>query len=60
MTDENIFFTSLAPLQMFYMDTTNKKTLVWNNPRPSSTRFCRPIKIKFKPETVDTTRAEGL
>lgn len=56
-TDENIFFTSLVPLQL-YNEKSNEKTVIWKNPRPSSPRFCRPIKIEFMRETAETTKAE--
>jgi hypothetical protein len=32
--------------------------IVWKNPRPSSPRFCRPIKIEFLKETPETRRLE--
>lgn len=47
-SDANIFFTSLVPLELTSEDeATNIKINVWKNPRPSSPRFCRPIKIEF-------------
>ena len=44
-SDESIFYTSLVPLQLIHNNhETGKATTVWKNSRPSSPRFCRPIK----------------
>ncbi len=34
------------------------KVSVWRNKTPSSTRFCRPIKITYEKETPELTQAE--
>lgn len=34
------------------------KIIIWQNPRPSSTRFCRPIRLQFKHESTDTIMEE--
>lgn len=47
-TDEYFFFIAMSPLQL--TDNENQKVL-WNNPRPSSTHFCRPIKFMFVKES---------
>lgn len=52
-TDANIFLTSLVPLRLIAADS-----IVWENPRPSSTRFCRPIRFIFSKETPDVVREE--
>jgi hypothetical protein len=31
---------------------------LWENPKPSSTRYCRPIKFLYTKETPETTRTE--
>jgi hypothetical protein len=31
---------------------------LWGNPKPSSTRYCRPIKFIYTKETPETTRTE--
>uniref|UniRef100_A0ABD2X790 Uncharacterized protein n=1 Tax=Trichogramma kaykai TaxID=54128 RepID=A0ABD2X790_9HYME len=51
----SLFCTSLLPLQL-----VDKYTCIvyWSNPRPSSTRFCRPIKIAHEKETPETARNE--
>lgn len=57
VSDASIFFTSLVPLQLVHRDsTTNKITIVWKNPRPSSPRYCRPIKIQCAKESVELTK----
>lgn len=56
-SDESIFFTSFVPLQLKHEDVSTKKvTVVWKNPRTSSARFCRPIKIECAKESVDLTK----
>lgn len=52
-TDEHIFSICLVPLQLRKNDK-----LVWQNPRPSSTRFCRPIKIMFERESKSLATQE--
>lgn len=52
-SDSNIF--RFVPLQL--VCGSNKK-VVWQNPTPSSPRFCRPIRIQFVKETVDITKSE--
>lgn len=51
VTDEYIFLTSFVPLELVAED----KTIIWRNPRPSSPRFCRPLKLEFVHETVEVT-----
>jgi hypothetical protein len=31
--------------------------IIWQNPVPSSVRFCRPISIEFSKETPEKTKA---
>ncbi|XP_071579320.1 uncharacterized protein [Temnothorax nylanderi] len=38
------------------MDSSN--TAIWKNPRPSSTRFCRPIRVQWLHETDEVSKAE--
>lgn len=55
-SDAHIFLTSLVPLQIVGLDSEkNQEFVVWKNPRPSSPRFCRPIRIQFVKETVQST-----
>lgn len=52
-SDENVFSTSFVPLQL--VCESNTEIVVWKNPRPSSPRFCRPIKLQFLHENVEST-----
>lgn len=56
ISDENVFFTLFVPLQLVCKDSeSNTEIVVWKNPRPSSPRFCRPIKLQFLHENVEST-----
>lgn len=50
--DGSLFVTSYVPLQLKLLtnDPADHKIL-WKNPRPSSTRFCRPLRFQFAKET---------
>ena len=52
---DSVFSISLLPLQL---EMKNTESILWKNPRPSSTRFCRPIKISFEKETDELCKAE--
>lgn len=52
-TDSNIFQSCLVPLQL-----KCGKKIVWQNPTPSSPRYCRPIRIRFAKESTDLTNEE--
>lgn len=56
--DSNILTTSIVPLQLSYDNKKDKNVLVWQNPRTSSTRFCRPIRIQFLKETNEVIKSE--
>ncbi|KAL0853167.1 hypothetical protein ABMA27_012926 [Loxostege sticticalis] len=45
--------TSLVPLKL---ETGN--VVIWNNPNPSSTFYCRPIKFQFAKETTEFVKQE--
>jgi hypothetical protein len=51
--------TSLVPIQLYGLQkSNNEKIIIWKNPRPSSTRFCRPVRFLFEKETQDTIKNE--
>lgn len=52
-TDEFLFLYSFVPLRLYDADT-----VIWQNPRPSSTSYCRPIKFIFAKETTELTKVE--
>lgn len=51
--DEHLFAVCLVPLQVQI-----GSLILWQNSRPSSTRFCRPIKLICKKESSDLISAE--
>lgn len=55
-SDANIFQSSLVPLQLTC--GLFEKRVVWQNPTPSSPRYCRPIRIRFVKENADITNEE--
>lgn len=55
-SDEYLFSISLVPLRLY--SEANSEKILWQNPRPSSTRFCRPIKLMFRQETDQLTKQE--
>lgn len=58
-SDANIFFTSFVPLRLVSGDPNLKENIViWKNPRPSSPRFCRPIRMRFVHETTEISVKE--
>lgn len=58
--DKFVFLTCMVPLKLITNDSESK--IVWCNLQSSSPRFCRPINIYFKQESVDFVKAikEGL
>jgi hypothetical protein len=48
-----IFYTRLVPL-----DLNDGKSSFWKNKAPSSTRFCRPIRIQYAKETTELIQKE--
>lgn len=49
--DSHIFISSIVPIRM-----ESHGTIIWQNPRPSSTRYCRPIEFKLEKEIDELTR----
>nr|CAI5825761.1 unnamed protein product [Callosobruchus analis] len=54
-TDEFLMLTAFVPLKL--IDNHNRKE-VWENPRPSSTLFCSPIRFQYIKECKDVVKAE--
>jgi hypothetical protein len=57
-SDKDLLLFSIVPLQLNRFDQQNNKNIIWTNNRTSSTRFFRPIKFKFKKETIKITLRE--
>lgn len=57
--DSSIFLCSLVPVKM-YDESTG--AIQWQNPVPSSSRFCRPISFRFEKENKALTSStiEGI
>lgn len=52
--DDSIFVTCLVPLKLVH-----DSTIIWENVKPSSTRYCRPIKFEFVKENDEVIRREN-
>lgn len=48
LDDKSLFVTSYVPLQLI---SKSGNKIIWKNPRPSSTRYCWPIRFQFQKET---------
>eukprot|EP00733_Pompholyxophrys_punicea_P001240 Pompholyxophrys_punicea_v1_NODE_571_length_1672_cov_15.557823.p1 type:complete len:423 gc:universal NODE_571_length_1672_cov_15.557823:1356-88(-) len=55
-SDASLFVTSLTPLRLF--SSSFSDVIVWNNPRPSSEIFCRPLRLQFLKESDGGNTAE--
>lgn len=51
------FVTTFVPLRL-RSNVNCVKRIIWQNPVPSSPRYCRPIRIRFIRETKDVTNEE--
>lgn len=51
--DESVLCISLVPLQL---KNEESNEVLWKNPKPSSSRLCRPIKLFWKKETIDAIK----
>lgn len=59
ISDAHVFFTSVVPLQLTsVIDEGKENLIIWNNPRSSSPRFCRPLRLQFVQETTAETKKE--
>ena len=54
VSDSNLLISSLVPIRL--VDNVSKN-IVWQNPVPSSVRYCRPISIEFSKETPEKTKS---
>lgn len=61
-TDASAFVTWLVPLKLVTADplNCNPKKVIWHNPCPSSSRYCRPIRLQFIRETTEITLQENV
>ena len=56
-SDANTFQSSFVPLRLI-CHIGNQKKVLWQNPATSSTRYCRPIRIRFIRESKYVTNDE--
>lgn len=56
--DTDLFVTWLVPLQLQTISKEGHLIILWKNPRPSSVRFCRPIRLQFLKETKEAIKIE--
>ena len=47
--DQSIFATAYVPLKLCLLN--DEAQIIWENPRPSSTLFCRPVNFQFIKES---------
>lgn len=52
-SDASIFLTTVLPLRLLFV-----KEIIWDNAAPSSTRYCRPIRLQITKETSDVIQNE--
>lgn len=54
-SDEHLFSLNLVPIRLV---CERSESIVWQNPRPNSTRFCRPVRFTMTKETKEVIRTE--
>lgn len=55
--DKYMFLTCLVPLRLT-IEKSEENLVFWQNPKPSSPRFCRPISLQYKKETSELAIAQ--
>jgi hypothetical protein len=58
VSDSDNFITSVVPLQLYSTKILRDEIIHWQNPRLSSVRHCRPIRMQFKKETAELAKEE--
>lgn len=56
--DQSVLLTAISPLQLRELRDGLPSRAWWENPTPSSIRFCKPIRLQFKKETKDSIKDE--
>ena len=56
LDEKQIFATAFVPLRVCLDVTEN--VIMWDNPRPNSTNYCRPVRFCFEKETPESTLQE--
>ncbi|XP_028966364.1 uncharacterized protein LOC114828005, partial [Galendromus occidentalis] len=55
LSDGNLFIVSVTSLRL--SKTSEETVIFWNNPKPSSTNYCRPLRFELTKETPEVIRA---
>ncbi|KAL4154240.1 hypothetical protein QTP88_002065 [Uroleucon formosanum] len=59
ITDSSIVLFCIVPLRLTgVIKVSNTRVILWENPTPSSTRYCRPLKFLYAKETKEVTKTE--
>jgi hypothetical protein len=56
-SEQSLFMTCIVPLQLYFFKD-GKRQIVWQNPKPSSTLYCRPLRFVFQKENTDAIMTE--
>lgn len=54
VSDDSVVMTTFVPIKL----VSDCDDIVWSNPNPSLTRYCRPIKFEFVRENAEITKKE--
>jgi hypothetical protein len=57
-SNSDIFITPVIPLRLYATKTSRDKIILWQNPRPSSVRSCRPVRIQLKQQAAELAKEE--
>lgn len=57
-SEKHVFLFSVVPLRLVGQSDVGDRVIFWENPRPSSTRLCRPLKFLYVKETTAVTKRE--
>lgn len=59
-SDSSAFVSWLVPIKLVVGSpkTQDPQKIVWQNPCPSSPRYCRPIRIRFTRESIEVSKQE--
>lgn len=57
-SDKHLFMMSMVPIKLMHSDVSTSSSILWKNPRPSSTKYCRPIMFEYAKETSEKTKEE--
>lgn len=59
-SDAAMLVTCMVPIRLVGNTSIQKDVIFWQNNRPSSPRFCRPIQLQFEHETTERTKQEMM